>query len=732
MKKLSYLFTFLLLSFAGAHAQKARTIAAGDITANTTWFSDTIYTLDGYVYVKNNATLTIQPGTLIKGGDPTKRSTLIITRTGKLIANGTANQPIVFTSSRNAGSRAPGDWGGIIILGQAPINRPTDCSTCPGASVAATLPGIQNNIEGDLDNASGDGLYGGTDPNHNSGTLAYVRLEYGGVVITPGNEINGLTMGGVGKGTDIHHIQVTQVNDDGFEWFGGNVDAKYLVSNRNIDDDLDVDFGYTGKVQYAIVLRDSNWYDIGSGPTTNGFESDNDAAGSEATPYTDPTFSNITVVGPLASGSSLGFTNSFQNGARIRRNSSTSLFNSIIMGWPVGLFVDGTRTGAKFLNDSMMFKNNILANLNNINNSSANASQVRTKVVQNGTDTFNTFGGILTSPFNYNNPNFMPTGSSVANSGASFAGPRISDAFFTPTTFRGAMGNNADSNWTNCWCRFNPQNENYNSAPVNYPVPLANFNAGAPTGRSVVFANNSSNATSYFWDFGVSGSNADTSVDANPTFVFPANGTYTVTLRAKSACGTSTQTTAVTINDQSSTPVANFTFVQNNTVGSRAFTFTNTTDEKGFATTYLWDFGVTGVTTDTSTEKNPSFTFPANGTYQVKLLAVGTIGRDSITKTVNVIATSVEEKTSGIANMTLFPNPTDNEVNLLFNTTAQTSLVVTVIDLTGKVLKQVENGQFLAGNHQISFNTTELASGMYFVRMETENGIKTMRLVVAK
>jgi PKD repeat protein len=261
---------------------------------------------------------------------------------------------------------------------------------------------------------------------------------------------------------------------------------------------------------------------------------------------------------------------------------------------------------------------------------------------------------------------------------------------------------------------------------------LANFNAGAPTGRSVVFTNNSSNATNYFWDFGVSGSNADTSVDANPTFVFPANGTYTVTLRAKSACGTSTQTASVTINDQSSTPVANFTFVQNSTAGSRAFTFTNTTDEKGFATAYLWDFGVTGTTTDTSTEKNPSFTFPANGSYQVKLLAVGTIGRDSITKTVNVIATSLEEKVSGIANITLFPNPTNNEVNLLFNAIEQTSLVITVVDLTGKVLKQVENGQFLAGNHQISFNTNELASGMYFVRMETENGIKTMRLVVSK
>ena len=294
------------------------------------------------------------------------------------------------------------------------------------------------------------------------------------------------------------------------------------------------------------------------------------------------------------------------------------------------------------------------------------------------------------------------------------------------------MGNNADSNWTNCWCKFNPQNENYNSAPVNYPAPLANFNASAPTGRTVVFTNNSSNATNYFWDFGVSGSNADTSVDANPTFVFPANGTYTVTLRAKSACGTSTQTASVTINDQSSTPVANFTFVQNSTVGSRAFTFTNTTDEKGFATTYLWDFGVTGITTDTSTEKNPSFTFPANGSYQVKLLAVGSIGRDSITKTVNVIATSVEEKVSGIANITLYPNPTNNEVNLLFNTIEQTEITIAVVDLTGKVLKQIESNTFRTGAHQVQFTTGDLSSGMYFVRMETQTGIKTMRLVVVK
>ncbi|MFN7313481.1 MAG: hypothetical protein ACK5UI_08365, partial [Bacteroidota bacterium] len=195
MKKRALLAVLTLLAGTSVFAQKTKTISAGDITENTTWFSDTVYTLDGYVYVKNNATLTIQPGTLIKGNAATK-ATLIITRNGSINANGTANAPIVFTSSKPKGQRATGDWGGIVILGKAPINRP-DVTTGPSVAVAAAEPGNQVAIEGDLDNTNGDGLYGGTDANHNSGILRYVRLEFGGVVITTGNEINGLTMGGV-------------------------------------------------------------------------------------------------------------------------------------------------------------------------------------------------------------------------------------------------------------------------------------------------------------------------------------------------------------------------------------------------------------------------------------------------------------------------------------------------------------------------------------------------------
>ncbi|MFN9114103.1 MAG: PKD domain-containing protein, partial [Bacteroidota bacterium] len=173
-----------------------KNVAAGDITENTTWFADTIYELGGYVYVKNNATLTIQPGTIIKGGVSANKGCLIITRNGMINAAGTKNRPIIFTSSKPKGQRATGDWGGIIILGKAPINRP-DVTTGPSVAIAAAEPGNQVAIEGDLDNTNGDGLYGGTDANHNSGILRYVRLEFGGVVITTGNEINGLTMGGV-------------------------------------------------------------------------------------------------------------------------------------------------------------------------------------------------------------------------------------------------------------------------------------------------------------------------------------------------------------------------------------------------------------------------------------------------------------------------------------------------------------------------------------------------------
>lgn len=462
MKKINLLFTICLLSFS-LLAQNERTIN-GEITSSTTFYADTIYTLEGYVFVKNNATLTIQPGTIIKGKYGTK-ATLIITRNAKINAIGTPTKPIVFTSEKAIGERQKGDWGGVVILGKAIINRPTDCTTCPGSAVAANEPGIQNAVEGDLDNANGDALYGGLDNNHNSGTLKYVRIEFAGTVITPGNEINGITFGGVGSGTTLEYIQVSFADDDGFEWFGGTVNAKYLISFRNVDDDFDTDFGYSGNVQFGIALRDSNLYDIGSGPTTNGFESDNDGSGSEATPYTAGVFSNMTIIGPLANGKPLGYSNSFQNGARIRRNSQMSLFNSIIMGFPDGVFIDGARSGNKFANDTLLFKNNLLAgNLRAINNSSSPANLARTILFQNDNDSVLSANGVLVNPFNYTNPDFMLATSSPASMGASFTGNLISNSFFTQTSYKGAVGNT--NNWLANWANFDPQNTDYSPSTV--------------------------------------------------------------------------------------------------------------------------------------------------------------------------------------------------------------------------------------------------------------------------
>lgn len=540
MKKFFTLIAALTVSVA-SFAQAEETIS-GNITANRTLDNDTIYFLDGFVYVKNGATLTIEPGTIIKGVSG-NRSTLIITRGSKIVANGTKNQPIVFTSDQDPQFRSPGDWGGIAILGKATTNRPTDCTTCPGAAVAAAEPGIQTNLEGDIDNASGDGLYGGTDDNDNSGVLTYVRIEYAGVVISSGNEINGFTLGGVGKGTTIDHVQVSYANDDSFEWFGGTANAKHLISLGAIDDDFDVDFGFRGNVQFGIAQRDSNNYDTGSNPTTNGFESDNDGGSTYANPRTKPTFSNITVIGPLANGVALQQSNSFQNAARLRRNSLTSIHNSIFMGFPTGVLVDGNGSTAAYLGDTLLLKNNISAGatVSDIRSNTASDIAVKTKFEgPDNCDTLDSMNGILVAPFVYGNPNFFPTEGSPAASGASFAS--LADPFFTQTTYRGAFGNN--DNWAECWAKFDPQNENYSTPNINYLDVNADFNFN--TNLSIAnFSNSSANATAYIWNFG-DGSPVVT--DANPSHTYPTqNATYNVTLIAIQPCGNDTITKQVQI-----------------------------------------------------------------------------------------------------------------------------------------------------------------------------------------
>jgi PKD repeat protein len=538
MKRI-YAFLLAVMPFAAMAQVPTKTIS-GNITSSYTFHNDTIYILDGFVFVKNNATLTVEPGTIVKGIKES-RSTLIITMGAKIIADGTKSQPIVFTSNEATGNRAPGDWGGIIILGRNIINRQADCTTCPGVAVAATLDGNQNAIEGDIDNANGDGLYGGTLTNDNSGILRYVRVEFAGVVITPGNEINSITLGAVGSETILEYIQVTQGNDDAFEWFGGNVNAKYLIATGTVDDDFDSDFGYNGKVQFAIAQRDSFNFDTGNNPTTNSFESDNDGGPTFANPRTRPIFSNVTLVGPAANGP-LEDQGSFQNGARIRRNSQLSLFNSIVIGYPTGILLDGTGSTNSYLGDTLLLKNNIVAGAlgrNITTNQAASYDAVVSKFMTEGNDTSNTFAGILNDPFNYLNPNFLPASGSNAASGASFSGSEISDTFFTATTFRGAI--DATNNWSECWSEFDPNNVVYNNT-INFG-PSASFTTNA--NELVVNTNNTSTvATTYSWNFG---DGSPVSSEASPSHTYTADGTYTITLIANNNCGSDTVTSSVTV-----------------------------------------------------------------------------------------------------------------------------------------------------------------------------------------
>jgi hypothetical protein len=315
------------------------TTVSNDITANTTWSG--VICLVNKVYVKN-AELTIMPGTVIRG-DKDSQGSLIITQGAKIKAEGTAENPIVFTSNENVGDRAEGDWGGLVILGKARNNQ----------------PGGTANIEGII--ATDDTKFGGSDDNDNSGILRYVRIEFAGIALQPNKEINGLTFGSVGSATQVDHIQVSFSGDDSFEWFGGSVDAKYLIAYRGLDDDFDTDFGYRGRVQFGLVVRDKDLSDAAG--DSNTFESDNDATGSNSQPLTRPIFSNITIVGPKGNGSiALPVGEKFEKALRIRRNSSLSLFNSLIVGWKKGLSIEGSSTEDNFTGDSAYFANNFLAN----------------------------------------------------------------------------------------------------------------------------------------------------------------------------------------------------------------------------------------------------------------------------------------------------------------------------------------------------------------------------------
>ena len=389
--------------------------------------------LRGFVYVTKGVTLTIEPGTVIKGEKATEGS-LIVEPGGKIIAEGTAEKPIVFTSDQAAGSRAYGDWGGLILCGNAPVN--------------ANEPQIEGGPRT---------VYGGNDPEDNSGIVKYVRIEFAGYPLEPNKEINGLTLGGVGRGTTLEYIQVSYCGDDSFEWFGGTVNAKHLIAYKGWDDEFDTDYGYSGKLQFLLGVRDPKHADTSK---SNGFESDNDANGSGNEPLTNPIFSNVTLIGPFygesagkAESEILYTTEDAANGAKggqfqaamhIRRNSALNVYNSVFSGWPYGLYLQNA-------NASATVKNVIFAGMWENFKDDASKNYFETTGLNN--QVYASSNDLISKNADYSSVVVDKIG------GAEFSDTVLSDSFFDKVTYKGAFDGTND--WTAGWVNWDPQNTAY-------------------------------------------------------------------------------------------------------------------------------------------------------------------------------------------------------------------------------------------------------------------------------
>jgi len=306
---------------------------SGDITSSVTWTAGNVYELSGVVTVRNGATLTIQAGTYIKASVNTpgvQNGVLVVAKDGNINAIGTAENPIVFTSRNlldgNAGTTGtPGDFGGVIILGNAKINVNSKL-----------IEGLANEDKF---------YYGGTNDEDNRGTLQYVRIEYAGFQLAANVEVNGLTLGGVGSGTTIDHVQVSYGLDDGFEFFGGTVSPSNLIALASDDDQFDFDNGFTGILSDCVAIADKNATHSTSGGNSdsNGIESDNNAPAEDATfsltPKTHPTLQNVSIFGTENTSGISGL--GYRNGIRERRGSEVSLIGVIVSGYNTGIAFDG-------------------------------------------------------------------------------------------------------------------------------------------------------------------------------------------------------------------------------------------------------------------------------------------------------------------------------------------------------------------------------------------------------
>jgi hypothetical protein len=413
-------------------------VIEGAIHRNTHWTAGSAYVLQGIVVISPGVTLTLDPGTIVLG-DKNSKGTLLIARGARLVAEGTPQEPIVFTSSEDR--PAPGDWGGVVILGQAGVQ-----STYAGVQGLGRLQAL-GGISVDQTLYGGGELPNGPVEQDNSGILRYVRIEYAGADFFTGERLAGLTLAGVGSGTTLSHIQVSNAANDGFKWLGGTVQVRHLVSYACGDEDFECDNGYRGLGQFLLAVRNPLLADA-SGSST--IEIKNSSNSTTLAPSTEPIFSNVTVLGPTGR-----ISNNYKSGVHFRLNGRGGIYNSVLAGrFPVGVLIDGQGTVDQANGGRLNVANSFLSGPTLALQAVPEAWDIRAWYIapaRFNNVTADSNGVRLANPFNLRAPNPLPNWNSPVLRAASFSDTRLRPAFFSTVAYAGAFGS---QNWTCPWARF--------------------------------------------------------------------------------------------------------------------------------------------------------------------------------------------------------------------------------------------------------------------------------------
>ena len=397
-------------------------VVTGSVTGTENWTSNNYYVLRGAVFVQAGATLNIAAGTRIIG-EAGSVGTLIVLRDGRLNAIGTRTAPIVFTSDQPIGNRARGDWGGIIINGRAPVN----------------LEGGEGAGEGDT------GVYGGTNPNDNSGSMRYVRVEFGGTEFSPDNELNGIAFQGVGRGGSYEFIQAHMSRDDAFEWFGGTADIKYAVASNAADDSFDWTFGWNGRAQFVAVSQRGDDAD-------NGMEADNNEFNNNLLPRSNPQVYNITLCGdPDRNEGGEG-----PRAANLRRGTAFTIRNFLITGFKtVGFQISDASTSAQVDNGTSQMGAGVAWGIPTTMHASVTTYITSGRFPGIRTSATDAEVGVSTTGCsNHENPNFQPSGVATLAGGQIAPIQPPNDGFFEAVTYIGAVPPLPADNWMTGWTAY--------------------------------------------------------------------------------------------------------------------------------------------------------------------------------------------------------------------------------------------------------------------------------------